>query len=48
MMLLSLIRKKREAILANCQTEEERKRTAELIRPILRGRDIRRYEYAMG
>ena len=36
---------KREAILANCQTEEERKRTAELIRPILRGRDIRRYEY---
>ena len=24
---------KREAILANCQTEEERKRTAELIRP---------------
>ena len=27
---------KREAILANCQTEEERKRTAELIRPILR------------
>ena len=36
---------KREAILANCQTEEERKRTAELIRPILRGRDIRRYGY---
>jgi len=27
---------KREAILANCQTEEERKRTAELIRPFLK------------
>ena len=26
---------KREAILANCQTEEERKRTAELIRPFM-------------
>ena len=36
---------KRNEILANCQTEEERKRTAELIRPILRGRDIRRYGY---
>ena len=36
---------KREEILTNCQTEEERKRTAELIRPILRGRDIRRYGY---
>ena len=36
---------KREAILANCKTEDERKRTAELIRPILRGRDIRRYGY---
>ena len=36
---------KREEILTNCQTEEERKRTAELIRPILRGRDIKRYEY---
>jgi hypothetical protein len=31
--------------LANCQTEEERQRTAELIRPILRGRDIKRYGY---
>ena len=37
--------KKREEILANCQTEDERKRTAELIRPILRGRDIKRYGY---
>ena len=36
---------KRDEILANCQTEEERQRTAELIRPILRGRDIKRYEY---
>ena len=37
--------KKREEILANCQTEDERKKTAELIRPILRGRDIKRYGY---
>ena len=36
---------KRDEILANCQTEEERKKTAELIRPILRGRDIKRYGY---
>lgn len=36
---------KRDEILANCQTEDERKRTAELIRPILRGRDIKRYAY---
>ena len=36
---------KRNEILANCQTEDERKRTAELIRPILRGRDIKRYAY---
>ena len=36
---------KRDRILANCQTEEERQRTAELIRPILRGRDIKRYGY---
>ena len=36
---------KRDEILANCQTEEERQRTAELIRPILRGRDIKRYSY---
>ncbi len=36
---------KREEILANCQTEEERQRTAELIRPILRGKDIKRYGY---
>ena len=36
---------KRDEILANCQTEEERLCTAELIRPILRGRDIKRYGY---
>lgn len=35
----------RNEILANCQTEDERARTAELIRPILRGRDIKRYGY---
>ena len=31
--------------MANCQTEGERVRTAELIPPILRGRDIKRYGY---
>jgi len=36
---------KREEILANCQSEEERHRTDEIIRPILRGRDIKRYSY---
>ena len=36
---------KRDEILGNCQTEDERHRTAELIRPILRGRDIKRYGY---
>ena len=36
---------KREEILAKCETEEEREKTAELIRPILRGRDIKRYGY---
>ena len=36
---------KRNEILANCTTEEERKKTDELIRPILRGRDIKRYGY---
>ena len=36
---------KREEILANCTNEEERQKTAELIRPILRGRDIKRYSY---
>jgi len=36
---------KRDEILANCADEAERERTAELIRPILRGRDIKRYGY---
>ena len=36
---------KRDEILSNCRTEEEHKRTDELIRPILRGRDIKRYGY---
>ena len=36
---------KRNEILSNCADEDERRRTADLIRPILRGRDIRRYSY---
>ena len=36
---------KRNEILANCVDENERQKTAELIRPILRGRDIKRYSY---
>ena len=36
---------KRNEILANCKDEDERQRTVELIRPILRGRDIKRYSY---
>ena len=36
---------KRNELLAACATEEERIRTDELIRPILRGRDIKRYNY---
>jgi len=36
---------KRSEILGNCKTADERKRTDELIRPILRGRDIKRYSY---
>ena len=36
---------KRKEILANCLDEDEKKRTDELIRPILRGRDIKRYGY---
>jgi hypothetical protein len=37
---------KRDEILKNCLTEEERTKTAELIRPILRGRDIKRFGYS--
>ena len=36
---------KRNEILGNCKTEDERIRTDKLIKPILRGRDIRRYDY---
>ena len=36
---------KRDEILSNCKSEDERQKTAELIRPILRGRDIKRYGY---
>ena len=36
---------KREEILSHCTDDAERERTAEIIRPILRGRDIRRYGY---
>ena len=36
---------KRNEILDNCQSEDERSKTSEIIRPILRGRDIRRYSY---
>ena len=36
---------KRNEILANCHSEQERVKTEELIRPILRGRDIKRYGY---
>ena len=36
---------KRDEILDTCQTDDERRRTAEIIRPILRGRDIKRYGY---
>ena len=35
----------REEILDNCKSPNERQRTEEIIRPILRGRDIRRYSY---
>ncbi|GAA8290224.1 class I SAM-dependent DNA methyltransferase [Helicobacter pylori] len=36
---------KREEILNACKTQEERKRTERLIKPILRGKDIKRYSY---
>lgn len=36
---------KRNEILDACRSEDERQRTAEIIRPILRGRDIKRYDY---
>jgi len=36
---------KRDEILANCKTKDERRRTEAIIKPILRGRDIKRYYY---
>ncbi len=36
---------KRDEILNACKTQEERKRTEVLIKPILRGKDIKRYSY---
>ncbi|MBH0261136.1 class I SAM-dependent DNA methyltransferase [Helicobacter pylori] len=36
---------KREEILNACKTQEERKHTDALIKPILRGKDIKRYSY---
>ena len=36
---------KRDEILSNCKDDEERTKTCEIIRPILRGRDIKRYSY---
>jgi adenine-specific DNA-methyltransferase len=35
----------RNRILANCKDKEERKRTEEIIKPVLRGRDIKKYRY---
>jgi len=39
---------KRDEILANCIDDAERQKTAEIIRPILRGRDVCRYGYEWG
>lgn len=36
---------RRDEILSNCKSGEERQRTNDIIRPILRGRDIKRYSY---
>jgi type I restriction-modification system DNA methylase subunit len=35
----------RNRILASCKDEEERRRTEEIIKPVLRGRDMERYRY---
>lgn len=35
---------KRKEILSRCQTEEERKRTAEIIKPLVKGEDLKRYK----
>ncbi len=34
----------RQEILGNCQSEEERKRTVDLFKPLLKGRDLKSYE----
>ena len=36
---------KRREILENCGSREERERTGQIIKPLLRGRDIKRYSY---
>lgn len=36
---------KKNEILESCQSDEESSRSEELFRPILRGRDIKRYKY---
>jgi len=36
---------KRNELLNSCKTEKERKKTEEIIKPILRGRDILKYDY---
>ena len=41
-------KEKRDEILKNCKTQDEYKRTDELIRPILRGKDINKYSYEFG
>jgi adenine-specific DNA-methyltransferase len=43
--LSSLMAHKRKEILDACSENEEYQRTDELIRPILRGRDVKRYGY---
>ncbi|PDX50840.1 restriction endonuclease [Helicobacter pylori] len=40
-----LTTEKRDEILNACKTQEERERTERLIKPILRGKDIKRYSY---
>ncbi|MGC8743519.1 MAG: Eco57I restriction-modification methylase domain-containing protein [Verrucomicrobiia bacterium] len=40
-----ITKEKRNEILANCKDEDERRRTEAIIKPILRGRDIKRYYY---
>ena len=39
---------KREEILANCKDEEERERTSQIIKKMMRGANIKRYQYAWG